>query len=354
MLSIPQTTSPAVWPLLIVALATQAPGQDIRPRSTLKGHTDFVYCVAVCPDGKSLASGARDGFVVCWDLDAARPRWTVKAHNDNGNGFTQVLSVVFSPDGKTIASGGWDCTVKFWDAASGRLKLTIPHENLVYSVAFSPDGTTLASAEHQTGIIHFWDVVTGKSTGVLESGRGSVWSVAFSSDGKTLASGGYVVRRNGGGVVRLWDLSERTLALEIPAQPLAKIALSSDGRRVAGTGYTKRAVGQQIDGLVQLWHTRTGELQRTWTVALDGRTSVGPVAFSPDGKLVAAGSAAGERTKERRKPGEIFLWQVASNRLVWRQSCHDDDVTCLAFTPDGKTLVSGGRDQAVKLWQIPQ
>jgi WD40 repeat protein len=352
MLSIHQKTLSTVWPLLVLAFGTHAPGQDVRPRSILKGHTGVVYCVAVCPDGKTLASGAGDGFIVCWDLDAARPRWTVKAHHENGNGFTQVLSVAFSPDGKTLASGGWDRTVKCWDAASGRLKLTIPHDNLVYSVAFSPDGTTLASGEHQTGAIHFWDVGTGKSTGVLESGRGSVWSVAFSPDGKTLASGGYVVRLNGGGVVRLWDLSERALALEIPAQPVAKIALSPDGRRVAGTGYTKRAGGQQIDGLVQLWHPRTGELQRTWTIALDGRTGVNPVAFSPDGKLVAAGSAAGETTKHR-KPGEVFLWQVASNRLVWRQSCHDDDVTCLAFTPDGKTLVSGGHDKAVKLWQIP-
>jgi WD40 repeat protein len=42
------------------------------------------------------------------------------------------------------------------------------------------------------------------------------------------------------------------------------------------------------------------------------------------------------------------------NRLVWRQSCHDDDVTCLAFTADGKTLVSGGRDKAVKLWKLTE
>jgi WD40 repeat protein len=310
MLSIHQRTLLTVWPLLVLAVGTHAPGQDLRPRSMLKGHTDVVYCVAVCPDGKTLASGARDGFIVCWDLDAARPRWTVKAHDDNGNGFTRVLSVAFSPDGKTIASGGWDRTVKCWDAASGRLKLTIPHEDLVYSIAFSPDGTTLASGEHHTGVIHFWDVGTGKSTGVLQSGRGTVRSVAFSSDGKTLASGGYVVRRNGGGVVRLWDLSERTLALEIPAQPLAKIALSRDGRRVAGTGYTKRAGGQQIDGLVRLWHTRTGELQRTWTIALDGRTSVSPVAFSPDG----LGIANGQKPTPRLDGRLTSLW-------VARASC---------------------------------
>ena len=97
------------------------------------------------------------------------------------------------------------------------------------------------------------------------------------------------------------------------------------------------------------WDTRTGKLQRTWFVVGDGKTSVSPVAFSPDGRLVAGGSRMGEQVQQR-KPGEIYLWDIESNRLVWRQIGHDDDVTCVAFTPDGKTLISGGRDHAVKLW----
>ncbi|MFI5456023.1 MAG: WD40 repeat domain-containing protein [Isosphaerales bacterium] len=351
MLSLAEGMSPAFWPLVILSLCAQAPGQEIQPRSILNGHTSFVYCVAVNPKLKSLASGARDGVVICWDVGMARPKWTAQAHKDNGNGYTQVLSVAYSPDGKTLASGGWDCTVRLWDAASGDQKLTLPHENLVYSVAFSPDGKALASGEHQTGVIHLWDVGTGKSTGDLAGGSGSVRSVAFSPDGKALASGGYVVRQDGGGVVRLWDLSTRTLKLEIPAQPLGTVALSPDGQLVAGAGYKRRAGGQKIDGLVRLWDTRTGELHRTWTVVGDGRTSVGPVAFSPDGRLLAGGGMVGERARER-KPGEIYLWNIEANRLVWRKPCHDDDVTCLAFTAHGKTLVSGGRDMAVKLWEI--
>jgi WD40 repeat protein len=355
MLSLPMRRSLAMWPVVVLSLCARAPGQEINPRSIFTAHTSSVYCVAVSPNGKSLASGARDGVVVCWDLGTERPRWTAAAHQNIANGFRKVLSVAFSPDGKILASGDWDCTVRLWDAASGEPKLTFPHENLVYSVTFSPDGKTLASGEHHTGAIHLWDVATGKSNGVLASGRGSVSSVAFSPDGKTLASGGYVVRRDGGGVVRLWDLSRLILEREIPAQPTYRVALSPDGRQVAATGYKRRAGGNQnqIDGLVRFWDTRTGELQRTWTVIGDGQTSVGPVAFSPDGRLLAGGGVVGERARQR-KPGEIYLWDVESNRLVWRETCHDDDVTCLAFTADGKTLASGGRDNAITLWEVTE
>jgi WD40 repeat protein len=352
MLPVPKR-SQAAWLVVILCYCMPAPGQEIWPRLILNVHTSSVYCVAVSRDAKSLASGARDGLIICWDAGTARPKWTAKAHNDKGNGYTQVLSVAFSPDGKTLASGGWDCTVRFWDAASGDLKLTLPHENLVNSIAFSPDGKTLASGEHQTGAIHLWDIAAGKSAGVLASGRGSVSSVAFSPDGKALASGCYIVRRNGGGVVRLWDVSRQALTLEISAQPTRMVAFSPDGRLVAGSGYKRRGDGQQIDGLVRLWDTRTGDLKRTWTVVGDGHTSVGPVAFSPDGRLVAGGATGGERARER-KAGEIYLWDIESNRLVWRESCHDDDVTCLALTADGKTLVSGGPDKAVKLWEITE
>jgi WD40 repeat protein len=136
MRSLPETTWLAVWPFITLALCARAPGQELRPRTILKGPQSPVYCIAVSPDGKSLASGTRDGQVVRWDVGAGVPKWARHAHEDERTGYTQVRSVAFSPDGRILASGGWDLTVRLWDAANGAPKRTLRHENLVYSVAF--------------------------------------------------------------------------------------------------------------------------------------------------------------------------------------------------------------------------
>jgi len=334
--------------LVLAGLCARSRGQEIQPRSILKGHTSPVYCVAVAPDGKSLASGSRDGVVICWDIREARPKWTVQAHADNGNGYTQVLSVAFSPDSTMLASGGWDQTVKLWDALTGEPKRMLPHENLVYSVAFSPDGKTLASGEHQDGIIRLWEVRTGQLNAVLSGGPGSVWSVAFSHDGKTLASGAYRVSTLG--VVQLWDLTSGKVKLEIHAQPTGKVAFSPDAKLLASTGRPTGERGQS-EAFVRLWDAQTGELRRTWKVGGEGRNVAGSVAFSPDGRLVASGSGVGERANQQR-PSALYLWDVGTGRSLWEQVCHDGDVTSVAFLPDGKTLVSGSRDKTVRMWEI--
>jgi WD40 repeat protein len=120
-----------------------------------------VRAVRFTPDGKKLLAGTgrnpgqatRDatGEVVCWDLEAAKPKAVVL-----GGHAHQVCDLALTPDGKTLASGGDDGAIKLWDIASGQEQGAFEwHIGSVNGLAFSPNGQTLASASSD-GIVKLW------------------------------------------------------------------------------------------------------------------------------------------------------------------------------------------------------
>lgn len=96
---------------------------------------------------------------------------------------------------------------------------------------------------------------------------------------------------------------------------------------------------------IQVRHTSDGSLVRTFQFGYSG-TSVNADAFSPDGKLAALGIQAFNRN--------LFLMRVADGaRLAGPISAHNNGTTCVAFSPNGQLLASGGADGTVKLWHVP-
>ena len=174
-------------------------GQEL---DLLTGHTGRVRSVVFSPDGRTLASGSRDGTIRQWDVSTGRHLRTLRGHTD------WVNSVVFSPDGRTLASGSSDGTVRQWDVSTGRhLRTLRGHTDWVSSVVFSPDGRTLASGSSD-GTVRQWDVSTGRHLRTLRGHTDWVSSVVFSPDGRTLASG------SSDGTVLLWDLAPTSVAPE--------------------------------------------------------------------------------------------------------------------------------------------
>ncbi len=297
---------------------------------SLTGHTDYVSSVAFSPDGKTLASGSADNAIILWDVSTGRSiGHPLMGHTD------YVSSVAFSPDGKTLASGSADNTIILWDVSTGRPigqpltgHIDSKYSVALYSVAFSPDNKTLASGSWDNTII-LWDIATHQPIGQPLTGHtNSVLSVAFSPDGKTLASGSQ------DNTIILWDVATR----QPIGQPLmghtsvvSSVAFSPDGKTLAsGSG----------DNTIILWDVATNQVIG---LPFTGHTNnINSLAFSPDGKTLASGSC-GKSNHSQCSQGKIIIWDMSTRQMIGQSlTGHISDVWSVAFSPDRKTLASGG------------
>jgi WD40 repeat protein len=315
----------------------------------LRGHKLPVLSVAFSPDGKTLASTAGDpddpdpergllGELKLWDLGTGQEKASYQGHGDI------VFAAAFAPDGKTLASGSRDGTAKLWDLAAGKERFTCEgHDGEVRSVAFSPDGKTLATAGADA-TVRLWDVSTGKERKQLEVKDATVTCVRFSPDGKLLAGGvttGGDPRFGGPNLatsIVVWDLAtgKARPAFKGCKGPVQALAFAADGKTLASAG---GAPGQP--GEVLLWDVAGGAL----LAGLDGHQGpVGGLALSPDGQTFMSAGGDGDNQ------GEIHFWRPPENGGRHALEGHAGPVTCAAYSRDSKTLATGGEDKTIKLW----
>lgn len=282
------------------------------------------------------------------------------------NSDEQLLCLAFSPDGKLLATGDANLTVKLWDVTNGKEKRTlikaktprtVTDEKLgtvvrdtegFSSLAFSPDGKLLAAVSNKAKL-RVWDVGTGEMRTEVRAHNGGVFGVAFSPDGKLLATGGaasaFIPVDQVRGQVKLWDaatLKEKTALKPDQTQFVLCVAFSSDGKLLAA--------GTQNDGfkdhsMIKLWDVATGKEHAT----LKGKGEyeiVHSVAFSSDGNLLAAGS--GSVTGN----GTLRLWDLETGKERTVLQGHSDQLRSVAFSPDAKWLASVGSDSSVRLWDV--
>ena len=308
------------------------------------GYGDNLQTITFSPDGKLLATGSTDGKIHMWDIRTGALLRTCDGHNNQ-----IIKAVAFSKDGKLLASGADDGNVVIWNVNrhdhnilkngdiggtsedSDRPLYTLePESGVINSIAFSPDssGSRLAAATDVT--IRVWDTKTGAKCQTILSQSSDIRSIAFGPNGSYLASA------STDNSVHLWyaatEATNQDLVDPLPGRGgVHGMTLSPDGRTIAA---------QYSDGLF-LWDVESNQaMQRK--IELEGAKSITSIAFSPTWKYFVCSFY----------DGSVRIYDFASGKRLHRFNGHTDWVQGLAWSYNEDFIASASDDHTVRVWKI--
>jgi len=314
----------ASWPLQAIEEAVQTitptTASQVVELHNLLGHTRYVRDVAFSPDGTRLASAGDDYTIKIWDVETgdlvhAIPTLTIPAY---------INALAFSPDGALLS-----CPAGVFDTQSFERVADLPGN--VSSTAFSPDGGILAVGAIAQPVkllnVEGFEVFrTFESLAQISPTADDSFGFEFSPDGSLLADGTL-----NEGVARLWDVERGTLLESLvasqPGTDVHDISFSPDGSLLAAGGQGDAVVLFRVeDGSIDK-ELPTGE----GTMTLD---------FSPDGQLLAISCE-----------GRISLWDVERSRPL-RYFSISGSALPVAFSPDGRHIAAGVYGGTVVIWGL--
>jgi WD40 repeat protein len=310
----PNKIFPCVWDLTGPRLVLK-----LDPGLALSGRQSFS------PDDRWIAVGCMDGSIRLYELPSGREIRRLSPG-------PPIYSLHASPDGRQLAvSSSAARTVQVRDIDTGRVVQSLLHPASVTRADWSPDGRLLASACGDARV-YVWDAETGQPVRTLEGHKLAVRDVRFSHRGDLLASWTWDE------TFRVWDpFGGREMASV--QDMLARGSFSPDDR-VVGHANTLWLPGSRRGGqaTLTLLALVPGAECRTLYTSMDRTETVATVEFSPDGRLLAAGSRRG-----------VHLWEAATGKKL--DSRPSGGVHSISFESGGKSLITAG-DQSLDHWPI--
>ena len=354
---------------------------------TLKGHTDGVHSVGFSADNsRILTAGRQDKTAKVWDAKTGAEALTLIGHTRS------VDSAAFSPDGLRVVTGSQDRTAKVWDAKTGAELLTLKgHTDTVSSASFSADGSRIVTGSNDD-TAKIWDArpvlrevpptvvtmppkpATPKSETPekplqLVAHSGPVLALGFNSEGSRLVTGD-------SSHVRVWDVSSgMELTQLVVAAPVTRAWFDASGRILTACnsegvtrlhtadgkplGFLKpneggllrealftpdgnRVVTTHNTGVLTVFDAEKQKIIKS-IAAFDAKQVQNGMAISPDGKRVC--SAVGKGTE-----WNVKVWDLETEKEVQSWAASEKPVWGVAWSADGKWIVSCGVDQTVKVW----
>jgi RNA polymerase sigma factor (sigma-70 family) len=347
-----------------------ATGKAVPPLAT---HWEDIDTAAVSPDGRLVATADYNNSVRVWELASGKAVCTIPAARggDSPGPALKKRRLAFTPDGRGLlfVAGG---AFALADPRTGT-PLALPgglRGRKGYVGGFAADGKTLATFADDT--VTLWDWPSGAArlnikvavTGGRPPGGkpvpsvSGVHSLALSPDGRFLFTHAllWMKDRPAAGAYHnandLWDARTGKLLHRLKApQILFPPAAFAPENRVVYLGGQVRidaAQGRLPDGSVEVWDPVAGEFLRRFAAPppSPGISRAMSLAVSPDGRLLAAAEGT------ISSPAIVWVYETASGRVVKKLAGHSHWVNDLAFSPDGRRLVSVSADATGLVWDV--
>lgn len=294
---------------------------DNHVEARLTGNTGAVTSAKFSPDGQWIAASSYDGTVRLWNL-ATKDGKVLCGH------LSQTNDVAFNPTGRLLASTSNDGHVVVWDLTTFTAAEDFAggaNAGRALAVEFSRDGSLLAASYENGGVVirHTanWDALP------IAADRKDIVGISFSADGKWIATAGVE------GALDIWTTATGAKVSSITDHPtkLWKVRFSPDGRLLAAASW---------DGAARFWNGQTFQ----YLGSIDGNDHwVNDIAFSPDSSLLATADQAGATrvwSIDIMMPMFYAIRDTTTETLIGR------------YSPDGSAFVSGGRDRYARLYQV--